>query len=477
MAAGGKTERPSILLIVSEDTGQNLSCYGDANVRTPHLDSLAEQGVLFENAYVTQSVCSPSRSTIFTGLFPHQNGQLGLATHDYTMFRSLPTTYSILRRAGYATGLIGKTHVKPVSAVEDHVDYRAIEGANFGKEDLAGYARHAAAFIETAKERPFFLTVNLPDTHWPFQDQVEGRPEKPLAPDDVTVMPFVGVTNARIRQYAAGYYNCVQRLDGCVGELLEALDRSGRADSTLVIYIGDHGAQMARGKIWPLEAGVKIPCLLRWPGVAGKGMRCRELVSTIDLLPTFLEAAGLPSREELPGRSLAALVQGNVSDFRAYLAVERNCDVAFLHFPQRAIRDRRYKLIWSPLRDRPDPGVACYLGHSHPAYCGCPSTEELAQAPERIRQVYANWLNPPEYQLYDLEEDPWEFENLAGKAQHAQVEARLKSALQGWMRDTDDWLGDPAKLAKLTAENDSVPAPGRGAPEGGWQYPTYLLGE
>ena len=477
MSADGKSRRPNILLIVSEDTGQDFSCYGDTNVRTPHLDSLAEQGVLFENAYVTQSVCSPSRSTIFTGLFPHQNGQLGLATHGYTMFRSFPTSYSILKQAGYATGLIGKTHVKPEAAVEDQVDYRAIESPNFGKEDLAGYARHAAAFIETAKDRPFFLTVNFPDTHWPFQDQVEGRPETPLEPEDVTVMPYVGMTNARIRKYAAGYYNCVQRLDGCVGELLEALERSGRAGNTLVIYIGDHGAQMARGKIWPLEAGVKIPYLLRWPGVAAAGVRCRELVSTIDLLPTFLDVAGLPSREELPGRSLVGLVQGGIGEFRAYLAVERNCDVAFAHFPQRAIRDKRYKLLWSPLRDRPDPGVGCYLRHSHPAYCGCPSAEELEQAPERVRQVYATWLHPPEYQLYDLDQDPWEFENLAGEAQYARVEERLKSALLDWMRDTGDWIADPQKLAKLTAENDSVPPPGRGAPEGGWQYPTYLLRE
>ena len=327
--------RPNILLIVSEDTGQDLSCYGDTNVPTPHLDSLARDGVLFENAYITQSVCSPSRSTIFTGLYPHQNGQIGLATHAYTMFRRFPTTYSILQEAGYATGLIGKTHVNPASVVEDYVDYRAIEGANFAKQNLGEYADHAATFIESAGDSPFFLTVNLPDTHWPFQDQVDGRPENPVGPGDVTVMPYIGMTNQRIQEYAASYYNCVQRLDGCVGELLEALAHSGRAENTLVIFIGDHGAQMARGKIWPLEAGVKIPLMVRWPGVAGQGRRCDELVSTIDFLPTFLEVAGLPPNDELPGCSLVPLLEGDSCGFRDYLAVERNSDVAFLHFPQR----------------------------------------------------------------------------------------------------------------------------------------------
>lgn len=469
------TPSPNILLIVSEDTGQTLSCYGDTNVHTPHLDSLAEDGVLFENAYITQSVCSPSRSTIFTGLYPHQNGQIGLATHGYRMFTSFPTTYSILQRAGYATGLVGKTHVNPASAIEDYVDYRAIEGANFAKENLDEYARHTAAFIDSACEKPFFLTVNLPDTHWPFQDQVDGRPENPLGPDDVTVMPYIGMSNSRIQEYAASYYNCVKRLDWCVGELLGELQKSGRAGNTLVLFIGDHGAQMARGKIWPLEAGVKVPLLARWPGVAGQGRRCDELVSTIDFLPTFLDVAGLREQDGLPGRSLTPLLRGESCDFRDHLAVERNSDVAFIHFPQRAIRDRRYKLIWSPVRDRPDPGAECYLGQSRPPYCGCPSTEELETAPERIQCVYATWLNPPEYQLYDLESDPWEFENLADKAEHAAAERCLRDALLEWMEQTDDWIADPEKLARLTAENDAVPAPGHGAPPGGWTYPDYLL--
>lgn len=473
-AENSRKTPPNILLIVSEDNGQELACYGDTNVPTPHIDSLAQRGMLFENAYVTQSVCSPSRSTVFTGLYPHQNGQVGLATHDYAMFREFPTTYSILKKAGYTTGLLGKTHVNPKSAVEAHVDYRAIKGSNFGKKKLGEYARHAAAFIESAEEKPFFLTVNYPDTHWPFQDQVEGRPSSPVTPDAVEVMPYIAVDNPRIREYTAGYYNCVQRLDECVGELLHVLDESGHSEDTLVIFMGDHGAQMARGKIWPLEAGVKIPFLVKWPGMVREGARSHELVSTIDLLPTFLDVAGLPARDELPGSSLVPVLKSDHTDFREYLAVERNCDVAFLYFPQRAIRDERYKLIWSPLRDRPDPGVECYLGQTHPAYCGCPSMEELKDLPESTRKLYLDWLNPPEYQLYDLEADPWEFNDLAGRPEYAHVEQRLKGALKKWMKETEDWISDPDKLARLTAENDSVPPPGRGAPKGGWQYERYL---
>jgi N-sulfoglucosamine sulfohydrolase len=390
------------------------------------------------------------------------------------MFREFPTTYSILQGAGYTTGLIGKTHVNPEAVVEPYVDYRAIPSANFAKEDLDAYARHAAAFMASAADKPFFLTVNYPDTHWPFQDQVDGRPERPLTPDEVSTMPFVGFENARTRQYATSYYNCLQRLDWCVGELLRVLAQSGRADNTLVIYIGDHGPQMARGKIWPLEAGVKVPYLVRWPDGTAAGTRRRELVSTVDFLPTFLDAAGIPPRPDLPGRSILPLLTGEKCEFRRFLAVERNSDVAFIHFPQRAVRDERYKLIWSPLRDRPDPGVECCLGHTNPAYCGCPSTQELAEAPPHVQAAYATWLNPPEYQLYDLATDPYEFVDLAGQPMYATAEKRMKQALNDWMRETDDWIRDPEKLAKLTAENDAVPPPGHGAPNGGWQYHTYL---
>lgn len=110
--------RPNILLIVSEDNGQELSCYSDPNIETPHLDSIATEGILFENAYVTQAVCSHSRSSILTGLYPHQNGQLGLSTHKYSMYKKWETTYSVFQNAGYYTGLIGKTHINPESAVE-----------------------------------------------------------------------------------------------------------------------------------------------------------------------------------------------------------------------------------------------------------------------------------------------------------------------------------------------------------------------
>ena len=469
-------ERPNILLIVSEDNGQELSCYGDGNVKTPHLDSLATEGMLFENAYVTQAVCSPSRGSIFTGLYPHQNGQIGLATHKYAMFKKWPTTYSMMQKAGYFTGLLGKTHINPKSIVEDFVDFRAIPSSNFGKKNLAAYAEKSAEFFEKSEGKPFFLTVNFPDAHHPLQNQVQGRPAKPLTPDQVGDIPYVGKANERMHEIVTAYYNCMMRLDDCVGELLAALNKSGKADNTLIIYIGDHGAQLPRGKIFATEAGMKVPCIVKWPSKVKKGIRSEKLVSTIDLMPTFCDVAGIEPPKGLPGMSLVPMVTGKTTEWREYVGYERNSDAVNLYYPQRALRDGRYKIVWSPLaaQNRADAGAIDYITQKKWSKCSY-SEEELKNLPADLQKVYQTWINPTEYQIYDLKNDEWEFKNLAGNPEIAAVEKRLKGALKQWMKETHDWADDPAKLKMLTEENDAVKTGKKGKyPKEGWKYLEFL---
>jgi N-sulfoglucosamine sulfohydrolase len=232
---------PNILLIVSEDNGPELGSYGGPYARTPNLDRLAEQGVRFENAFVPYSVCSPSRAAFLTGLYPVQNGQIGLATHKFAMYRKdTPNFATLLKSSGYYTGLIGKLHVNPESAFD--FDFRAIPGANFNREhSVQDYADAASQFWADTGDKPFFLSVNFPDAHLPFLRQANGRPKRPLSADDVRPMPWVGVDSARIREQVANYYNCLERLDDGVGLLLAELERTGLAQNTIVFYIGDHG--------------------------------------------------------------------------------------------------------------------------------------------------------------------------------------------------------------------------------------------
>lgn len=472
-------ELPNILLIVGEDHGVELSCYGDQVVSTPHIDKLASQGILYENGYVTQSVCSPSRSSIFTGLYPHTNGMLGLATHKFSYFKKWPTTYSLLRAEGYRTGLLGKIHVNPESLIADHIDFRAAKGSNFGKKNVAAYATQAGVFFREDNEQPFFMTVNYPDAHWPLQKgRVSGLPEELVDASKVRLMPYVsaeGESTPRLTQIAQNYYNCMRRLDDCVGQLLGELEASGKADNTLVIFIGDHGAQMGRGKIFMYEAGTHVPYIVRWPGRVVAGQKSEALVSTVDLLPTFLDVAGALSRTpaNVQGKSLLPTFDGR-KEFRRYVFCERNVDGAHYAYPQRTIRDGRYKLIHS-LVEGLDPGARDCVEHRKSHWAGCfHITKELPYAGEATRKGYATWLNPPKYQLYDLEEDPHEWTNLAAGPAHAKTLKRLADALADWQKETRDPLADPKLLGKLMNECRTVTESKRRYPVGGWQYLKFL---
>ena len=474
--------RPNILLIVGEDHGCELSCYGDTCIQTPHIDKLAEEGILYRNGYITQPVCSPSRSSIFTGLYPHANGMLGLATHNFNYFRRWPTTYALLKQAGYRTGLIGKTHVNPAAIVEDYVDFRYQKGANFSKRNVADYARKAGEFFRQQSDKPFFMTVNYPDAHWPLQaDRVDGLPGKLADPETIKILPYVtsaGETTPRLTEITKNYYNCMLRLDDCVGQLLGELEASGKADDTLVVFIGDHGAQMARGKIFMYEAGTRVPYIAHWPGRITPGQRSDALVSANDLLPTFMAAAGAADRTPSPmhGKSLLPTFKDapdNGQTFRPYLFCERNVDGAHYAFPQRTIRDQRFKLIYT-LVDKPDPAaITCRAGgKSH--WSGGLLNSEMSVANEVTRKGYDTWLNPPTYQLYDLKTDPHEWHDLANDPRYQEYQERLKREMRRWQEETDDPLRDPAKLKMLMDECETVVQSGKRSPKGGWQYLKYL---
>ena len=260
----GMAEPPNILLIVSEDNGPELGCYGDQFAKTPNLDRLASEGILFQRAYVPQAGCSQSRASFLTGLYPHQHGQIGLATWGFRLYRAdIPNLPRSLKEIGYRTGIIGKLHINPASAFP--FDLHEIKGANFQRKSLTDYAKHAKSFID-ASDEPFFLSVNYPDPHDPWIRQVAGLPKNPQLKDDVQIMDYMGIDSPEFREMVADYYNCIARLDLLIGELLQVLDQSGKADNTIVIYIGDHGADMRNRTREPVSSSGlttcgRVPCV------------------------------------------------------------------------------------------------------------------------------------------------------------------------------------------------------------------------
>ena len=417
-------ERPvNVLLITADDLGFQMGAYGDAVARTPHLDRLAREGMRFSRAYVTQASCSPSRSSMLTGLYPHQNGQVGLSHRGYRMHHPFPNIPFLLKEAGYRTGIIGKLHVQPEEAFPfdyKHTDARATR-------DVREVARQAEAFMEDAGDAPFFLMVNYFDPHAEFIPQVEGLPEDPHTPDEVEPFAFNGIRTAEMRETIADFYSCVSRMDAGIGLLLEQLAEAGHADDTLVLFVSDNGPPFARAKVTSYEAGVRVPFLVRWPGQVREAAVSDALVSTVDLLPTVMEAAGLPVPETTEGRSLLPLFEAGEVTWRDGLVTEYTSHTKHGYYPQRTIRDRQHKLIVTLLSDRPRPGGGTVR----------PATDFTGKA---WKEAYDRMRHPPPIELYDLVQDPLELQNLAGDPGYRDVRDRLLAALQAWRTRTGDPL-------------------------------------
>jgi N-sulfoglucosamine sulfohydrolase len=266
------------------------------------------------------------------------------------------------------------------------------------------------------------------------------------------------------------------RLDEYVGELMDKLKGSGKERNTLVFFLSDHGDEMARGKFDIYEAGTKVPFMVNWPGNVNRGAVSNALISTVDIVPTILDVAGLPAVKELPGKSLKPLLKNPGLDFREYLYTEKNVDEIDLYYPRRAVRDKKYKLIYS-LLDSPKTNIVAqrYMADNKgplSPLAGSPTIKELKTASPLVQKIYRAWLTPNKVQLYDLENDPWEFNDLSTSPKYAVVKQRLLKALFKWQKDTDDPLRFPEKLKMLSQENDTI----KTTKNMKWRYPQYLYG-
>ena len=451
---GGKAvaETPlNVLLITSDDLGLQLSCYGDKVIQTPHLDALAASGVQFDVAYVAQASCSPSRSAMFTGTFPHTNGQIGLANRSFTMHeefhdRTLPR---YLKQAGYRTGIIGKLHVAPEGKFP--FDFRPKVNTRVVRD----VAKQADAFLAASSDKPFFLMVNYSDPHayrtsrqstdWYFPAQIDGLPKDPLQPGDAPAWLFQGIETDSQLKKVANYYNCVKRLDDGIDMLLALLEKHELTESTLVLFVGDHGPPFARGKTTCYEAGLRVPFIVRWPGVS-KPHKSRAMVSTVDIAPTVLDAVGVKLPDDLHGASLRPVLENEEAPWREYLAAEFHFHGSKPFYPRRAIRDGRYKLIHNLLAGKAAPST----GIDGDKAMSLSQTEKYRDTP--FGKAFRTFANPPEFELYDLKEDPNELANLSGREEHADVQVRLREALLKWRNDTNDPFLDSNHLQEVAAE-------------------------
>jgi N-sulfoglucosamine sulfohydrolase len=420
---------PNILLIHTHDTGRYLGCYGE-DVATPNIDALASQSTQFDNYFATAPQCSPSRASVLTGLYPHRCGMLGLAHLGWRLSENVPTLPRILAEAaGYDTVLFGVQHEAGDGRELGYQETQRTEMPQRAQVVAPAFAEYLTEREDLANCRPFFASVGFWETHRPFDEAIYGPDPAPRVP------PYLPDTPGS-RTELAQFRGLLQAVDDGVGTILAALDRTQFARDTLVIFTSDHGMAFPRAKGTLYDAGLGIPLLIRWPDRVPAGARSEELTSNVDLLPTILELAGSETGGDFDGRSFAGRLLGNDGK------PEREEIFAELtwhdrYSPVRAVRTRRWKYI----RHFED-GPQVYL----------PVDVHRGLAGQDVRESYYASQHPPE-ELYDLDSDPLETENLAARKEHAAVFAQLRSRLENSMERT----GDPLLRG---------PVPGEEAP--GW---------
>ncbi|RTE11484.1 sulfatase-like hydrolase/transferase [Paenibacillus whitsoniae] len=428
------TERPNILWISLEDTSPRFGCYGDPLARTPHIDKLAAEGTVYRNAFATAGVCSPSRSSIITGMYPTAIGTHHMRTeHTNPYTPELPTPYFPV----------------PPAYVKTFTEYLRAEGyfcTNNFKTDYQ-FASPLTAWDEDGTSahwrhrepgQPFFAVFNHIYTHessmWGNlmrKSYGSSSDVSPVTdPDQVTVPPYLPDT-PKSRAALAKYYDLIEEADRAVGALLQQLEEDGLAENTVVILWSDHGEGLPRAKRWPYDAGIRVPLIVKWPGVVQAGAVSEQMVSLIDLGPTVLSIAGAAIPYHLQGQPFL----GNREEPRMYVYATRDrYDESYDMV--RAVRDRRFKYIRN--YDPQQPYLQWIkFSHHHPMFQELWRLE-LAGQLEGDARILMQTQRPAE-ELYDCESDPYEIHNLAADPAYQADLGRLRTAMDDWRMQYDVW--------------------------------------
>jgi N-sulfoglucosamine sulfohydrolase len=306
--------RRNVLLLVADDLGFELGCYGNDRIKTPNIDALAKNGVRFTHAFATVSSCSPSRASLYTGLYTHTSGQYGLAhaEHHFRTRETVQTLPGVLKPAGYRTAILGKIHVEPQSVYPFDEEITKDIGGN---RSVAVMAKKAQQFITDCGDKPFLLIVGYSDPHrsgagknFGNENTYPGVTETKYDPKDIIVPHFLPDA-PETRKDLALYYQSVSRLDQGVGMMLDVLKETKNADNTLVIFLSDNGIPFPGAKTTLYDEGVHLPLLIASPAQKKHGVVNNAMVSWIDIMPTILDWTSTKGPANLPGRSILPILE------------------------------------------------------------------------------------------------------------------------------------------------------------------------
>lgn len=459
-------QKPNVVLIVSDDQGMDmLGCYGDKNAATPHIDQLAAEGVRFTRAYCTTPSCSPSRSVILTGLHSHRNGQYGLG-HSVQHFRtheSVQTLPVLLTQLGYYTLHVGKGHIYPKDIYR--FDASQEEQANNPAQMVANVDKMLAAKPE---QQPFFLFFATiaphhsggPDKKLPFAPDRFGRSdagypgitERLYQPETIKV-PYYLPDLPESRAELAQYYQAIHRLDQGVGLLVKLLKDKGIYDNTIIIFTSDNGAPFASAKTNLYDQGVRMPFVVKTLKDKVKNKTTDALIAFTDITPTVLDLVGIYEQSlkklketaakdrgweyqaadtAFQGKSFKPILEMVQKNIHEEVYLSHSLHTLVQYYPMRAVVTDRYKLIWNLAYQL---SKHRYKGTGESITDNAIFTKKLDYFGSRkVKDI----IQRPEFELYDLQNDPHELKNMAYEKSSMALRDVLQTKILQFQRATQD---------------------------------------
>ena len=407
------SKTPNIVFYLSDDQDLlDYGVYGNPNVQTSNADLLASQGMKFSNFYTGQAICAPSRSQIFTGMYPLKNGCM--ANH-IGVKPDIKSITSLLEESGYEVVLAGKSHVKPNKVFDWTHYFPKINNRYLPLEQIDDYLKNV--------NKPFCLIIASDYPHGPYPQTSN------FSKADIFKLPY---DPSYIGNHKPGYYQNIQDDNDQLGKVLSMVDNYDLRENTMFIYASDHGLS---GK-WSLkEQGLRVPFIVRWPGKIKPNTTSETLLTLVDVLPTILEVSNTEIPSEIDGKSFLETLNGSnmkIHDYVFGVSTRQNIRECKI-FPSRMVRGNRYKLIRN---FNSVEVVNSNLGHN-------PVINQFAIMGAE------SFPNVPYEELYDLEKDPYQKINLINDPKYKKTRNRLSVALENWMKSQGDFLlDDPISVLK-----------------------------
>ncbi len=472
----------NIIFFITDDESPTLGCYGDMVARTPAVDALAADGTMFRNAFATTASCSASRSVVMSGLHNHANGQYG-HQHAFHKFASYNNVISlalprVIANAGYRTARVGKYHVAPEYVY--HFD-QTFSGNGRNAVQMADNCRE---FLTADSEEPFFLYFATSDPHRgggvdktsklqlkpdlfgnpPKRGMHEGIEEVFYDPADVKIPHFMSDT-AEAREELAQYYQSCARIDQGLQKLVDILKEANLYDKTMIVFTADHGMAFSGGKTTVYEGGLHVPFVVRNPYEEKRGVISDALISHVDITPSLLDfAGGLDSKTNRPSvfvspklllKNTIAATENNGKDLKKYhgkswvpilgdshaegrdqIFASHTFHEIQMYYPMRVVRDRNFKLIWNIAHPLPYP----FASDLWKASSWQAQFQKSMDAPYGLKTV-GEYIHRPEFELFDIKNDPHESTNLASDPEYTDVLVKYQQKLKTLQKQLrDPWV-------------------------------------